>query len=133
MKLIFAIALLWTFIAPFTQDNDAVKWIETEATIVEVHNKIKAKSTRAFAMVSFTANDGKEYQTQVEIFAIPLYGTIKSVGDQVSILYHPEKPLLAKTPAASFIEKNGLYLFLLAGVVFSFYRLRKGYAKQTKE
>ncbi len=133
MKFVIPIVFLWALFAPITQANEVTEWVATEATIVKVHNKIKAKSTRAFAMVSFTAKDGKEYQTQVEIFAIPFYGTIKSVGDQVRILYHPEKPLLAKTPAASFIEKNGLYLFLFAGVVFSFYRLRKGYAKQTKE
>ncbi|MDO6519016.1 DUF3592 domain-containing protein [Zobellia uliginosa] len=105
-------------------------WVETEATILEVHNKVKAKSTRAFAMVSFTANDGNQYETQVELLAIPIFGTTKAVNDKITILYNPETPQLAKTPSKSFIESYAMYLLIGAGIIFSFFNLKKAWAKR---
>ncbi|QCW99876.1 hypothetical protein FGM00_07100 [Aggregatimonas sangjinii] len=126
------ILILTLFIAPsllFAQQNTE-NWIETEAKILEVHNKIKAKSTRAFATISFTANDGNQYESQVELLAIPLFGTTKSVGDSVSILYNPETPILAKSVGTGFLEQYGLYLLIGAGILFSFTRLKKAYTSK---
>lgn len=108
-------------------------WIETDAKILEVHNKIKAKSTRAFATVSFTATDGNQYESQVELLAIPLFGTTKSVGDSVSILYNPETPVLAKSVATGFLEQYGLYLLIGAGILFSFTRLKRAYTSKNTD
>ncbi len=111
------------------QTTTAEQWVETEATILEVHNKIKAKSTRSYATVSYMIKDGTTYESQIELLAVPLFGTTKAVGDRMTVLYDPEKPTLAKTPSKSFIESYGLYLLIGAGIMISLWNLRKILAK----
>ena len=108
-------------------------WVETEATILEVHNKIRAKSSRAFATVSYTANDGNQYETQVELLAIPLFGTTKAVNEKITVLYNPETPQLAKTPSRSFIEKYAMYFLIGAGILLSFYSIKKMWSKRQQQ
>ena len=122
-----SILILPVVLSPQQATDD---WVETEATILEIHNKRRAKSTRAFATVSYMTNDGEEHKTQVEVLAIPLFGTTKSVNDTITVLYDPAQPMMAITPSSSFIESYGMYLLIGAGFVFSLFNLRKMMSKK---
>ncbi|WP_276166951.1 DUF3592 domain-containing protein [Zobellia alginiliquefaciens] len=113
--------LYWPISAQDTDKN----WIETKATITEIHNNIKARGTRSFATVSYLDENGKQQKSRVELLAIPFIGTLKSVNDSVTIYYDKANPALAKSPETSFLQSYGLYLLIGAGILFSLYNFRK--------
>lgn len=125
MKLITALVLFVLAGVTVQAQRDTKDWIETQATIIEVRNKVRAKSTRAFAQVSYTTQSGEAYETEVELLALPLFGAMQSVNDKVTILYDPENPMLAQSISRSFLETYGMYILIGAGVVLSLYNLGK--------
>ena len=120
---------IWQMSSFVSTSPTTEQWIATEATVLDTRSKTKRRATNAYAKVSFTATDGNTYETEVKLLAIPFIGTTLSVNDTISILYNAEKPMIAKSVSANFIETYGLYILIGLGVVLSFFYLQKALKK----
>jgi len=127
-SLIFFFFLLLSPLMSLGQFMDDT-WVETEAEITEVRTKTNRKATRSYGQVTFKANDGQIYQGEVELAAIPFIGTMKSVGDKVTVFYDPKQPIYVKSQSSSFIEKYGMYILIALGIIFSFWNISKTLSK----
>lgn len=127
MKYLLLTLLYFVSISSFCQETE---WQETEAEITEitVHGGKRSPET---AIVSFHLQDGTQQMAQVSLFKIPLLGSMKSVGDKISIKYDKNNPVMAETNFGNFLSSYGMYIFIFLGVIFSIKPLLGQFKKQT--
>ncbi|ADV51256.1 hypothetical protein Celal_4012 [Cellulophaga algicola DSM 14237] len=134
LKFIITTLLFISFTLPVAAQEIDPSWVEIEATITEIHKSIGRRGrTNAFADVTFTTKKEEAIQTRVEILAIPIYGSVKSAGDIITIYYNPETPQIAASQNVSFFNTYGLYILIAIGVVISAMRiikLKKSYTEK---
>jgi len=113
-KVIFTLLILFTA-QSFSQDED---WVNTEGVITEitVHT---GKRVRESALITFNLEDGTEQLGTAELFRIPLIGSMKSVGDTITINYNRNNPVTLETTYGKLLSNYGMYFLIVLGVVFS--------------
>ncbi len=126
LKFIITTLLLIGITLPLAAQEIDPTWIEAEATITEIHKSIGRRGrTNAFADVTFTTKKEEAIQTRVEILAIPIYGSVKSTGDIITIYYNPETPQVARSKNISFFNTYGIYVLIALGIILSTARILK--------
>lgn len=115
MKYFFFITFILLTSFSFSQDT---QWVKTDAEITEITIH-QSKRVRETAIIKFLLEDGNEQLSNVELFRIPFIGSMKSVGDKITIHYNPNNPVLAETILRSFITKYGMYILIFLGIIFS--------------
>lgn len=121
MKHTCLLILLFITTFCFSQEN---QWIETEGEITEI-TVGRGRRPREHAMVKFKLENGTEQIGMVELFRIPFIGSMKSVGDKITVTYNKSNPAMAKTNSGKFISDYGLYIFIFLGIIFSLGRIFK--------
>ncbi|MBU2998080.1 DUF3592 domain-containing protein [Cellulophaga baltica] len=125
LKLTISLLFLLFIVPTQAQDLDP-SWIKANATITDIHKNIGRRGrTHAFADVTFTGKKGDIYSTRVELLAIPIYGAISSIGDEIVIYYNPDTPQIARSKNISFFNTYGMYVLIAIGVLYSGVRLFK--------
>jgi hypothetical protein len=128
MKIIYLfITLLFTSIS-FSQTAEKIK-TEGEITDITFH---QGKIIRETALVKFNLEDGTEQIGNVELFRIPFVGSMKSVGDNVTITYQKDNPVLLETVIGSFLSTYGMYILIALGLIFSIKQIRNARKSITK-
>ena len=114
MKYLLFFVLFLTSISSFSQED----WVKTEGTITEItiHS---GRKTRETAVVKFNLEDGTEQLGNVELFRIPFIGSMKSVGDIITINYDKKNPVLLETVFGKFLSSYGMYILIFLGIIFS--------------
>ncbi|SDE98664.1 hypothetical protein SAMN05421855_10439 [Ulvibacter litoralis] len=107
------------------QETTEPEYVETEATITDLDYKVRGRSSTMMAAVTFVDLKGDTIATKARILHIPLIGSLKSVGDQIDIVYQKDNPYLIKSAGDSFLQTYGLYLLIAAGIIISGYRFFK--------
>ncbi len=128
MKYIYLLIFLSISTVCFPQEGE---WIEVEGEITEI-TVHRSKRTRETALVKFKLEDGKEQLGQVQLLRIPFIGSMKSVGDKISIKYRKNNPHISETVFGSFVTDYGMYILIFLGIVFSAKSLLKVLKGQNK-
>lgn len=110
--------LLFLTLLSFSCFSQEVDWIKTEAEITEIIVR-RGKRTRESAMISFNLENGEKQIGSVELFRIPFLGSMKSVGDKITIYYDKDNPAVSKTIMGDFLSKYGMYILIFLGIFFS--------------
>ena len=115
MKSIFFLVIILCSTIGFSQE---IHWVKTEGEITEItiHN---GRKTRETAIVKFNLEDGTEQLGSVELFRIPFIGSMKSVGDTITINYDKKNPALLETVFGKFLSSYGMYILIFLGIIFS--------------
>ncbi len=113
--------LLIFFLSTINILSQEKQWIKTEAEITKISYS-KRKTTRETAIVTFKLEDGTEQMGITELFHIPLIGSMKSVGDKITISYDKNSPAIVKTNSGKFLSDYGMYILILLGILFSIKR-----------
>ncbi|MFT6922588.1 MAG: hypothetical protein ACJA1C_001594 [Crocinitomicaceae bacterium] len=127
MKLLCIITLFLSGSYCFSQEPG---WVKTEGEITEItiHNGRKRKE---IALVKFKLENGEELSSSVELVRIPFIGSMKSVGDKISINYNRKNPGLLQTTYGKFLSDYGMYILVVLGIIFSLRPILK-YRKSLK-
>ena len=115
MKYLYITFFLFFSISCFSQE---IEWIETKGKITEIKVH-RGRRTRESAIVKFNLENGKEQLGQVELLRIPFLGSMKSVGDTITINYNKNNPAILETDSGKFISSYGMYILIFLGIVFS--------------
>ncbi len=115
MKYIYFLLTLSLSSYSFSQ---AIEKIETEGEITEITFH-QGKKVRETALVKFNLEDGTEQIGSTDLFRIPFIGSMKSVGDKISIIYTKENPYIVETVIGNFLSTYGMYILILLGIIFS--------------
>jgi hypothetical protein len=110
----------------FSQED----WVETEGQITEI-TKHRGRKTKEIALVKFKLENGEEIVAGVELTRIPFLGSMKSVGDKISINYSRSNPGLVQTTYGNFLFEYGMYILVVLGIIFSLRPILK-YRKSLK-
>lgn len=130
IKKIFLFVL---FISPyFLVAQESIDWISAEATIKNIETKRSGRKARDMATVEFKQENGEIITTYVELFRIPLIGSLQSVGDQITIYYDKNNPASAKTNSGKFISQYGIYILIGLGIIFSLKNVAKAQSYKQK-
>jgi hypothetical protein len=124
MKYIYLLVLLLISTTCFSQEEE---WIKTEGEITEI-TVHRGKRARETAMIKFKLENGLEQIGSAELFRIPLLGSMKSVGDKISVNYRKSNPALLETDLGNLISNYGMYVLIILGIIFSikpFLKMRK--------
>jgi len=108
--------------------SQEANWITTEGKITEISFKRSGRRPREIATVKFNLENGSELSTITELFRIPILGSMKSVGDSITIKYDKSNPAIIKTNTGKFITDYGMYILIILGIIFSvrpFLKVRK--------
>ncbi len=116
---VILIAVLVMFSSSLFAKEEKIEWIGAKATINKIEKKRSGRKTKEIATISFKTKSGQNTVTVVELMRVPFLGSFKSVGDKISINYSKKNPALAKTLMGNFIDKYGMYVLIILGVVFS--------------
>lgn len=127
MKFLCFIALFLSASYCFSQEAGRV---ETEGVITEI-TVHRGRKTRETALVKFKLENGEEIVGSVDLVRIPLLGTMKSVGDKITVTYDRSNPGLLQTTYGNFIMNYGMYILIVLGIIFSLRPLLK-YRKSQK-
>ncbi len=95
------------------------KWQKGEGVIKEIERKRSGRNVKEIATVEFETKERKEITTYIELFRIPILGSMKSVGDTITIYYEKENPAIAKTNSGKFISQYGMYILIVVGIISS--------------
>ena len=123
----YTTVLLFLFITSFCFSQDE-QWIQTEGEIIEI-NIHQGKKKRESAIIKFTLENGNEQMGTTELFRIPFIGSLKSVGDKISVNYKKSNPVLLETTFGNFLSKYGMYILVVLGMIFSI----KPFIKKAKQ
>jgi hypothetical protein len=115
MKFLFFLALFFFSINCFSQLENPIK-TEGGITEITVHT---GRKTRETALVKFKLEDGTEQIGSVELFRIPFIGSMKSVGDTITVNYNRNNPVLLQTTYGNFLSSYGMYILIVLGIIFS--------------
>lgn len=119
--------LLFLFITSFCFAQDE-KWMQTEGEILEI-NIHQGKRKRETAIIKFTLENGNEQMGSTELFRIPFIGSLKSVGDKISVNYKKSNPVHLETIYGNFLSQYGMYILIVLGIIFSL----KPFIKKSKQ
>lgn len=115
MKFIYIFIILLFSNHTFSQDVERIK---TEGVISEITIH-QGKKVRETALIKFNLEDGTEQIGSVELFRIPFIGSMKSVGDNITITYNKDNPVLLETVVGNFLSTYGMYILIFLGIIFS--------------
>ncbi len=118
MKFIYTLTLVLFFSITSQSFSQETNWIKTEGEIIEISIK-RSRKTKEFAIIKFKLEDGTEQLGSAELFRVPFIGSMKSVGDQITIHYDQSNPAIVKTVIGSFLSQYGLYILIFLGVIYS--------------
>lgn len=110
--------LFITLLFSTISDTQDVEKIESEGVITEITIH-QGKKVRETALVKFKLENGKEQIGTVELYRIPFIGSMKSVGDKLTITYQKNNPVILETVFGKFISTYGMYFLILLGIIFS--------------
>ena len=109
--------LLLLFITAFCSAQED-SWIKTEGEIVSVAHHT-GKKIREIATIKYKLENGAEQLGSAELFRIPFIGSLKSVGDKISVNYKKSNPVLLETGFGNFLSRYGMYILIVLGIIFS--------------
>lgn len=115
MKCLFLFITLLLSSYSFTQADSKIE-VEAEITEITFH---QGKMVRETAMVKYNLEDGTEQIGSVDLFRIPFIGSMKSVGDIITITYGKDNPFVLQTLTGNFFTKYGMYILIFLGIIFS--------------
>ncbi|MDG1475659.1 MAG: hypothetical protein P8Q14_00795 [Vicingaceae bacterium] len=115
MKYLLVITLIFSANYCFSQDEDFIK-TEGEITEITFH---QGKRARESAIIKFNLENGTEQLGSVDLFRIPFIGSMKTVGDKITIKYNKNNPALLETVFGNFLSIYGMYILILLGIIFS--------------
>jgi len=113
-QLIYILIILFTT-QSFSQEED---WIKTEGEITEITFH-RGKKVRESAIVKFNLEDGTEHFGGVDLFRIPFIGSMKSVGDNITIHYNRNNQYVLETVIGKLFSNYGMYALIFLGIIFS--------------
>jgi hypothetical protein len=124
MKYIYLLVFLSISTVCFSQEEE---WVKAEGEIIEItlHG---GKRARESAIVKFKLENGAEKLGNTDLFRIPFIGSMKSVGDKISVSYRKSNPGLLETDFGNLLSSYGMYALIILGVIFSikpFLKMRK--------
>ena len=125
MRTIIFTLLLFVTTLSFSQEED---WVQTEGEITEItfHRGRRPKES---AMIKFRLENGTEQFGTTDLFRIPFLGSMKSVGDKITINYNKNNPVIVKTNIGKLISDYGMYALVVLGIILSI----KPFLKKKKE
>lgn len=114
MNKVLLIVLLLTQLSFSQKDN----WVKTEGKITDItlHG---GKRLRSSAIIKFNLDNGKEQLGSAELFRIPFIGNMYEIGDEITIHYNSNNPVLLETVVGQMMSRYGMYLLIILGIVFS--------------
>ena len=114
MNKVLLIVLLLTQLSFSQKDN----WVKTEGKITDItlHG---GKRLRSSAIIKFNLDNGKEQLGSAELFRIPFIGNMYEIGDEITIHYNSNNPVLLETVVGHMMSRYGMYLLIILGIVFS--------------
>lgn len=115
MKVLSIIFISLISIFSYSQDKE---WVKTEGEIIEITFH-RGKRIRESAIVKFQLEDGTEQLGSVELFRIPFIGSMKSVGDVITINFNKNNPVILETVFGKFASSYGMYVLIFLGIIFS--------------
>ena len=113
MNKVLLIVLLLTQLSFSQKDN----WVKTEGKITDItlHG---GKRLRSSAIIKFNLDNGKEQLGSAELFRIPFIGNMYEIGDEITIHYNTNNPVLLETVVVHMKSRYGMYLLIILGIVF---------------
>lgn len=121
------VLFLIVFLIPILSFSQEENWVKTEGEITEITFH-QGKKVRESAIIKFNLEDGTEQFGSVELFRVPFIGSMKSVGDTITINYKRNNPAILETVFGKLLSSYGMYVLILLGVIFSI----KPFLKRTK-
>lgn len=115
MKLTLLLVMIFISNLSFSQESE---WIKTDAEITEI-NIHRGRKTRETAIVKFNLENGKQQFASTELLHIPLVGSMKSVGDIISVNYKTSNPAIVETNTGKFLTDYGMYILYALGILGS--------------
>lgn len=115
MKYPFLIALIFSANFCFSLETE---WVKTEGTITEI-TVHQGKRVRESALIKFSLENGAEQLGSAELFRIPFIGSMKSVGDKITINYDKQNPAIVVTVYGKLLSTYGMYILIILGIIFS--------------
>lgn len=115
MKSTIFIILILASTFSFSQEGD---WVEAKGEITKI-TRHRGKRMRISAIVKFYLEDGSEQFGSIELLRIPYIGRTKSVGDEITINYNRNNPVIVETVIGRFFSSYGMYLLIIFGIIFS--------------
>jgi len=115
MRTLIFIVFLFVTTLSFSQEED---WVKTEGEITEITTH-RGKRMRVSAIIKFRLKDGTEQFGSAELFRIPFVGSMKSVGDKITINYNKNNPVIVETTLGKLISDYGMYALILLGIILS--------------
>lgn len=115
MKYTCLLLLLFISAFCFAQEDN---WVTSEGIITNIayHTGKRARET---ATIKYKLENGKEQLGSAEFFRVPFIGSLKSVGDTISIKYKKSNPVHLETRFGNFLSQYGMHVLIVLGVVFS--------------
>ena len=115
MKYTYLLLFLLISTLCYSQEEE---WIKTEGEITEiiVH---RGRKTRENALIKYKLENGVEQLGSAELFRIPFIGSMKSVGDKISINYKKSNPGFLQTNVGNLLSSYGMYILIFLGLIFS--------------
>lgn len=123
------LCLVFMFVLPFGLFAQSGETIKAKAIIKNIEKKRSSRSVKELALVGFVTQKGDSIETYVELTRFPIIGSLKSIGDKITINYEVENPAIVRTNTGNFLSKYGMYILIVLGVVFSL----RTYLKARKE
>jgi len=121
------VLFLIVFLIPILSFSQEENWVKTEGEITEITFH-QGKKVRESAIIKFNLEDGTEQFGSVELFRVPFIGSMKSVGDTITINYKRNNPVILETVFGKLLSSYGMYVLILLGIIFSI----KPFLKRTK-
>lgn len=115
MKYTVLLLFFFTTALCFSQEEE---WIKTEGEITEISIH-RGKKVRETAIIKFKLENGVEQFGSAELFRIPFIGSLKAVGDKITVNYRKNNPVILETIFGNFLSKYGMYILIVLGIIFS--------------
>lgn len=109
------------------QSNEVNETIKTEAKILTIEEKRAGRKVKSFATIEFKTENGKKIMTQIEVFRIPFYGPFFKATDTITVHYEKSNPGIAYSQLGNIVQKYGMYLLIVLGVLIGGWRLMAAY------
>lgn len=120
-----SLLIILTWFTCFFSQAQTLEFTETEAIITNLEKRISGRRSVVTATVKYTTKNGDSLTSQARILHIPFIGSLKEIGDTITIEYQNDNPYLIKSQGDSFLASYGLYILIGLGVLIALYRFRK--------
>lgn len=125
-----SIIFIITFLLSFSVFSQEKEYVSAKGIIKNIEMKRSGRIVKEIAKVSFSTEQGETIETYVELERMPILGSFKSVGDEITINYNKKKPAIAQTKMGNFLFNYGMYILVFLGIVFSLRTYTKARKKQ---